>query len=78
MKDNVDSKNSAEAICITCGTTNQDINTGCCINGHDNWLEEIDDVHTFYEATIKLNVSLKEIMKAFDNNVDIVIPTNHV
>lgn len=78
MKDNVDSNCSAEAICITCGTTNQDINTGCCINGHDNWLEEVDDIHMFYSATIKLGVSLKVIMDSFDNNRDIVIPNNHV
>jgi len=78
MKDNVDSKNSAEAICITCGTTKENKNNGHCINGHDNWLEEIDDVHMFYDATIKLGVSLQVIMNSFDTNTDVVIPNNHV
>jgi hypothetical protein len=78
MNDNINSESSAEAICVTCGTTKQNKETGCCINGHDNWLEEIDDIHLFYNATIKLGVSLKVIMDSFDNNTDIIIPPNNV
>ena len=78
MNDNINSECSAESICITCGTTKQDDNTGSCINGHDNWLEVMDDVHVFYDATIKLGVSLKTIMDSFDNNTDVIIPTKHV
>lgn len=78
MTDNRNPDWPAESICITCGTTKLNNNTGCCINGHDNWLEEKDDVHIFYQATIKLGVSLKDIMDAFDNNSDIVITPKNV
>ena len=70
---NKENDSSAESICMTCGTTKPDIEYGCCINGHDDWLEEVDDIHFFYNATIKLGVSLEELMNAFDNNTDIII-----
>lgn len=69
---NEDKKYPAHEICITCGSTKKNAETACCINGHDDWLEDIDDVHIFYHATIKLGVSLKTIMDAFDNNTDII------
>ena len=54
----------ANAICLDCGTTNEDSQTGFCINGHDNWLELQDDVELFEQASKKFGASLGEIKDA--------------
>lgn len=61
----------ANAICLTCGTTKEDNITAFCINNHDNWLEENDNISLFSEATKKFGRSLLEIKRAIKTDTDL-------
>ena len=64
-------KNMSKSICITCGTNKQHPVTGYCINNHDNWLENSDDVIYFKQASKNLNKDIEEIENAIRNGVSL-------
>lgn len=59
---------NADAICMICGTAKQDTDTGCCENGHDDWLEEGDDLERFISAAKRFNTDLAGLTNAIKNN----------
>lgn len=61
----------ANAVCATCGTTDEDNENGFCKNGHDDWLELIDDANLFIRASENLNVSVKALKESIKNNISI-------
>lgn len=63
---------NANAICLECGTTKQNEKTAYCINGHDNWLENNDDIYRFNIAIKKFNVDLNTIHNSINNNIDLI------
>lgn len=62
---------NANAICIDCGTAKENSDTGFCINDHDNWLEEEDNIERFSEASVKFSKSTSELMRHIKENVSI-------
>ncbi len=62
---------NANAICLNCGTAKENPENGFCINGHDNWLEEEDNIERFSEASSKWNKSNYELMYHIKDNVSI-------
>lgn len=63
----------ADAICLVCGTAKEDKKSGLCINGHDDWLENQDDMYRFNIAINRFHISFDEIIDAINNNTDIII-----
>lgn len=62
---------NANAICLECGTAKENSFSGLCINGHDNWLEETDEIERFAEASVKFNKTASELMVYIKDNVSI-------
>jgi len=62
---------NANAICLDCGTAKENPENGFCMNGHDNWLEEMDKIERFSEASIKFNKTTSELMFHIQQNVSI-------
>lgn len=56
------------AICLQCGTVRQNPETGFCVNGHDDWVEERDSVERFSELSRKLNYSIGYIESLFKSD----------
>jgi len=54
-------------ICLTCQTTEENNNTGMCINGHDNWFgsDELESVIRFKEACEKAGLTIEEMIEKF-------------
>lgn len=63
----------ADAVCSKCGTTKEDTKTAFCINGHDSWLEQGDDLDLFQKTSKDLNCTMEELINAIQTNTDIVI-----
>jgi hypothetical protein len=51
----------ANAVCLTCGTNQQNAKTGFCINDHDDWVEESDSV-LILNFSKKFNKSISEVL----------------
>ncbi len=66
----------ANAICLDCGTAKEDPENGFCINGHDNWVEDGDDVQRISYACEKFQITGKQLMHHIKNNVSVGLPTN--
>ncbi len=61
----------ANAICLECGTAQENPETGFCINGHDNWLEKEDSGDRFDFAMKKFKVSQSELIKHIQNGTNL-------
>ena len=59
---------NANALCIECGSVKQSTESGLCENGHDNWLEESDDMDRFLIAAKKFKTDLAGLIYAIKNN----------
>lgn len=62
---------SANAICLTCGTTREDSVTGFCKNDHDNWCEVADNMTQIEIAKKALSVDISVILKAIEKGTDL-------
>jgi hypothetical protein len=62
---------NANAICLDCGTAKENPKNGFCINDHDNWLEETDEIKRFSEASVKFYKTASELMFHIQQNVSI-------
>jgi hypothetical protein len=51
-------------ICATCGEAGCHHDTGLCVNGHDDWIEMSDTVPDIIEASVKLGVTVGELVEA--------------
>lgn len=58
----------ANAICLICGTAEEDSESGYCINGHDDWLEPEDEYQRVQTAIQVFGKPYEEIMDAIKNN----------
>jgi hypothetical protein len=54
-------------ICIICGTNKIDPITSFCINNHDDWLEETDDIKNFERASKNLEKTIEELYNMIIN-----------
>lgn len=57
-----DMKNFANAMCMQCGTTDENPKTAFCVNDHDDWIESNDSPERFIEASIKFKISIQTII----------------
>lgn len=58
-------------ICGTCGTVEQNQQSGYCINGHDNWLQNGDDIEYWEKAAKDLDTSIETLKYCMENGVDL-------
>lgn len=67
-------------VCCTCGTTEQNPESGLCINDHDDWIEYLDiynafilgdkDAMTFVQsAEKKLGIDAEDIIERMKNGI---------
>jgi hypothetical protein len=66
----------ANAICLDCGTAQENTENALCVNGHDNWLEATDEMERFQAAIKKFGCSMETIVSSIKNNVDLKVPIN--
>lgn len=65
---------SQNCVCLLCGTNQQNQTTGCCIHGHDDWLEEMDSIDRFSEASKRFKLSIIQIKYALRDGKALTIP----
>lgn len=63
----------ANAICLSCGSTKENLQNAFCINGHDNWLELNDEAERFQIALERFRVPLNEIILSIKQGIDLLI-----
>lgn len=56
-------------MCLERETAKEDPENGLCINGHDNWVEDGDDVERISYACEKFQLTGKELMHHIKNNI---------
>lgn len=62
---------NANAICYKCGTAQENPDNGYCINGHDNWLEIIDDSKRLGRAAKKFGITVEKLAEHIEHNKSI-------
>ncbi len=62
----------ANAICMVCGTSKEDPNTAYCINGHDDWVENGDEIERIQKCALKFNATVLYLKYAMANSIDFV------
>lgn len=65
--------NASKAICATCGVIEQNQESGYCINGHDDWLEENDPYEYWVKAAHQLKVSMTLLEHAMKSGGSLII-----
>lgn len=61
----------ANAICMVCGTSKEDPHTAYCINGHDDWVENADEIERIEKCALKFNATVLFVKYAMANSIDI-------
>ena len=64
---------SDNAVCLKCGSTQENPETAFCINDHDDWLESNDEMERFEIASKRFGVPIKEIVSSIKNGIDLVV-----